>query len=50
MIGRSGKRGSGISMLAARPDDDDDDKFSILKSLVVQSKAFVLLPNSFFLL
>ena len=25
MIGRSGERGSGISMLAARHDDDDDD-------------------------
>ena len=24
-IGRSGERGSGISELAARPDDDDDD-------------------------
>ena len=26
MIGRSGERGSGISVLAARHDDDDDDK------------------------
>ena len=25
MIGRSGKRGSGISVPAARHDDDDDD-------------------------
>ena len=25
MIGRRGKRGSGISVLAARHDDDDDD-------------------------
>ena len=25
-IGRSGERGSGISMLAARDDDDDDDE------------------------
>ena len=25
-IGRSGERGSGISVLAARHDDDDDDK------------------------
>ncbi len=25
MIGRSGERGSGISVLAARLDDDDDD-------------------------
>ena len=27
MIGRSGERGSGISVLAARHDDDDDDLF-----------------------
>ena len=27
-IGRSGERGSGISMLAARHDDDDDDDFT----------------------
>ena len=26
MIGRSGERGSGISVLAARHDDDDDDE------------------------
>ena len=25
MVGRSGERGSGISVLAARHDDDDDD-------------------------
>ena len=25
MIGRSGERGSGISVLTARHDDDDDD-------------------------
>ena len=25
MIGRSGERGSGISVLGARRDDDDDD-------------------------
>ena len=34
MIGRSGERGSGISVLAARHDDDDDDwteKHNILK-------------------
>ena len=30
MIGRSGERGSGISMLAARHDDDDDDKGLLL--------------------
>ena len=28
MIGRSGERGSGISVLAARHDDDDDDDCS----------------------
>ena len=27
MIGRSGERGSGISVVAARDDDDDDDAF-----------------------
>ena len=32
MIGRSGERGSGISVLAARHDDDDDDDlFSMRK-------------------
>ena len=29
MIGRSGERGSGISVLAARHDDDDDDDIYI---------------------
>ena len=29
MIGRSGDRGSGISVLAARHDDDDDDDIYI---------------------
>ena len=29
MIGRSGERGSGISMLAARHDDDDDDDLKL---------------------
>ena len=27
MIGRSGERGSGISVLAARHDDDDDNRY-----------------------
>ena len=31
MIGRSGVRGSGISMLAARHDDDDDDNMNLKK-------------------
>ena len=32
-IGRSGERGSGISVLPARDDDDDDDEINILESL-----------------
>ena len=32
MIGRSGERGSGISVLAARHDEDDDDEDDILLS------------------
>ena len=35
MIGRSGERGSGISVLAARHDDDDDDFGWVGISLVV---------------
>ena len=35
MIGRSGERGSGISVLAARHDDDDDDDTSWSQSFVV---------------
>ena len=36
IIGRSGERGSGISMLAARHDDDDDDliKYSYLIQII----------------
>ena len=33
MIGRSGERGSGISVLAARHDDDDDDDCQTLQYL-----------------
>ena len=33
MIGRSGERGSGISVLAARHDDDDDFSQIIVKKL-----------------
>ena len=33
MIGRSGERGSGISVLAARHDDDDDDDPPIYLSM-----------------
>ena len=36
MIGRSGERGSGISVLAARHDDGDDDDDELVK-LVFQS-------------
>ena len=35
MIGRSGERGSGISVLAARHDDDDDD-YSYLRAICKQ--------------
>ena len=37
MIGRSGERGSGISVLAARLDDDDDDMVSNNLSYLVLS-------------
>ena len=30
MIGRSGERGSGISVIAALHDDDDDDDYHII--------------------
>ena len=33
MIGRSGERGSGISVLAARHDDDDDDDIDLVALL-----------------
>ena len=35
MIGRSGERGSGIFVLAARHDDDDDDDDELLLRTVV---------------
>ena len=39
MIGRSGERGSGISVLAARVDDDDDDKkYRITYLWVIRNK------------
>ena len=38
MIGRSGERGSGISMLAARHDNDDDDDDDWLRVLPLQCK------------
>ena len=34
MIGRSGERGSGISVLVARRDDDDDDFLSKIEKLI----------------
>ena len=39
MIGRSGERGSGISVLVARHDDDDDDIFSIITLCYVERSA-----------
>ena len=43
MIGRSGERGSGISVLAARHDDDDDDKIKKSSSCYAARTDF---PNS----
>ena len=45
MIGRSGERGSGISVLAAWHDDDDDDDIAqkLLPHILVNS----CLPNAF---
>ena len=37
MIGRSGERGSGISVLAAQHDDDDDDNCSVRIALVLNN-------------
>ena len=37
MIGRSGERGSGISVLAARHDDDDDDDLTLRKPMSFSS-------------
>ena len=37
MIGRSGERGSGISVLAARHDDDDDDDLVNLPLIMLSS-------------
>ena len=42
MIGRSGERGSGISVLVARHDDDDDDDDIIAKSLILSSLHIIL--------
>ena len=43
MIGRSGERGSGISVLAARHDDDDDDDDELL--LFCSSLCFCVVSN-----
>ncbi len=37
MIGRSGERGSGISVLAAQHDDDDDDDDDDLRIIDLQT-------------
>ena len=37
MIGRNGERGSGISALAARHDDDDDESFNVKNSSISNS-------------
>ena len=44
MIGRSGERGSGISMLAARHDDDDEELNPLIASLSLRIRvsAFVV--------
>ena len=42
MIGRSGERGSGISMLAARLDDDDDIYIYIYTCVCVCVCVFIL--------
>ena len=41
MIGRSGERGSGISVLAARHDDDDDLKAIALIQILLCGGVFV---------
>ena len=51
MIGRSGERGSGISVLAARHDDDDDDDIYIFCVVVweffcIQFQVFLFNPNN----
>ena len=54
-IGRSGERGSGISVLAARHDDDDDDDFKAkidktnniasVGSVVIETKRSIIIIN-----
>ena len=45
MIGRSGERGSGISVLAARHDDDDDDIYTCYRSIGLMSRVFANGPG-----
>ena len=42
MIGRRGERGSGISVLATRHDDDDDDVLGYLIGSIVNSHCMIL--------
>ena len=44
-IGRSGERGSGISVLPARYDDDDDDNFLLKKENVHMFEYYILSPT-----
>ena len=50
MIGRSGERGSGISMLVARHvDDDDDDVFIICQDYMLWMSVDLIKENGFIL-
>ena len=42
MIGKSGERGSGISVLLARHDDDDDDENSNINSILLYCLVLIL--------
>ena len=44
MIGRSGERGSGISVLAARHDDDDDDDDDDISVMLKKNYVKLLIP------
>ena len=45
MIGRSGERGSGISVLPARHDDDDDDRGITLTTVAAKVYNVLLLNH-----
>ncbi len=47
MIGRSGERGSGISGLATRHDDDDDDVYLNFRKLSDDIEYFIHRFNQF---